>query len=66
MDPALRDDETIQLIVFDAGCSDLFEITHDLVDDPDKIRSHVSTKLLLDYLMLQPSDATQTADKAPF
>jgi hypothetical protein len=66
MDPALRDNETIQRIFFDAGCSDLFEITHDLVADPDKIRSHVSTKVLLDYLILQPSDATQTANKAPF
>ena len=59
MDPALRDDESIQRIFFDAGCSDLFEITQDLIHEPDKIKSRVSTKVLLDYLMLQPSGKSQ-------
>lgn len=62
MDPALRDEETIQRIFFDAGCSDLFEITQDLVADPAKIKSHVSTKVLLDYLMLKPADAKVPQD----
>ena len=62
MDPALRDDETIQRIFFDAGCSDLFEITQDMVADPAKIKSHVSTKVLLDYLMLKPADAKAPHD----
>lgn len=55
MIPALREEETIQRVFFDAGCSDLFEITQDLVADPGNIRSQISTKVLFDYLMFQPA-----------
>ena len=53
MDPRLRADEAVQRLFFDAGCSDLFEITEDLVYDPSVLQSHVSAKALLDYLKVQ-------------
>jgi len=55
MDPELCKNDVIQRLFFDAGCSDLFEVTSNIGKGHDATRSNTSSKVLIEYLMLNPA-----------